>query len=104
MIENAVDFLLPSWWEVKVSVATTLFVVAAYWFFTSHIGKMDDDRSLVDNPGAARDLLDDIDKVNSGNFIFLVLFLFLLRSTMVNSFSTPCFDFISYEYVDLLFF
>lgn len=65
MIEDAVDFLLPSWWEVKVSVATTLFVVAAYWFFTSNSGNTDDDRSLVDNPGAARDFLDDIDKVNS---------------------------------------
>lgn len=63
MIEDAVDFLLPSWWEVKVSVATTLFVVAAYWFFTSNSGNTDDDRSLVDNPGAARDFLDDIDKM-----------------------------------------
>ncbi|KAM7473683.1 hypothetical protein LguiB_020926 [Lonicera macranthoides] len=31
---NRRGFLFPSWWEVKVSVAVTLFVITAYWLFT----------------------------------------------------------------------
>lgn len=34
IIDTAFDFLVPSWWEVQVSVATALFVIAAYCFFT----------------------------------------------------------------------
>ncbi|CAI9108561.1 OLC1v1008191C1 [Oldenlandia corymbosa var. corymbosa] len=34
-VETAVlEFLIPSWWEVQVTVATAAFVVVAYWFFT----------------------------------------------------------------------
>ncbi|KAH9605840.1 hypothetical protein KSS87_007100 [Heliosperma pusillum] len=34
IIETAVNSLLPSWWEVEVTVAAALFVIAAYWYFT----------------------------------------------------------------------
>ncbi|POO02029.1 C2- GRAM domain containing protein [Trema orientale] len=27
------DFLIPSWWEIKVSVGASVFVIFAYWFF-----------------------------------------------------------------------
>ncbi|KAK9725197.1 hypothetical protein RND81_05G128300 [Saponaria officinalis] len=33
VIETAVNSLLPSWWEVEVTVAAALFVIAAYWYF-----------------------------------------------------------------------
>lgn len=44
------EFLIPSWWEVKVTVAAAAFVVVAYWFFTfdSAGGGDGDDRTLVD--------------------------------------------------------
>ncbi|MFS7988804.1 putative C2 domain, GRAM domain, PH-like domain superfamily, VASt domain, C2 domain superfamily [Helianthus anomalus] len=32
--ETSIDFLVPSWWEVEVSIAASCFVIAAYWFFT----------------------------------------------------------------------
>lgn len=38
MIDTAFDFLLPSWWEVEVSVAAAAFVIAAYWFFAYATG------------------------------------------------------------------
>lgn len=38
MIDTAFDFLLPSWWEVEVSVAGAAFVIAAYWFFAYATG------------------------------------------------------------------
>lgn len=54
MIETAVlDVLLPSWWEVKVTVAASVFVIGAYWYFTYGAGRgeagSDADRSLADN-------------------------------------------------------
>ncbi|KAM7464885.1 hypothetical protein LguiB_012447 [Lonicera macranthoides] len=32
--DKALDFLVPSWWEIQVTIATAAFVIAAYWFFT----------------------------------------------------------------------
>ncbi|KAM7516072.1 hypothetical protein LguiA_005655 [Lonicera macranthoides] len=34
IVEITVDFLSPSWWEVKVSVTVALFVIIASWLFT----------------------------------------------------------------------
>ncbi|CAK9179363.1 unnamed protein product [Ilex paraguariensis] len=34
IIDTALEFLVPSWWEVQVTIAASLFVIAAYWFFT----------------------------------------------------------------------
>lgn len=55
MIETALDILVPSWWEIKVTVAASLFVIAAYWFFTYRSGDVDGDRQRLDsntpNPG-----------------------------------------------------
>lgn len=52
------EFLIPSWWEVEVTVAAAAFLVAAYWFFTfggAGEGEVDD-RALVDG---AVDGIDD---------------------------------------------
>lgn len=39
MIDTALlDFLVPSWWEIKVSVAASIFVILAYWFFALRAG------------------------------------------------------------------
>lgn len=32
--EAILEFLIPSWWEVQVTVAAAAFVVLAYWFFS----------------------------------------------------------------------
>lgn len=44
------EFLIPSWWEIKVTVAAAVFVVAVYCFLTfDRAGEGDgDDRTLVD--------------------------------------------------------
>ncbi|KAK9068944.1 hypothetical protein SSX86_013060 [Deinandra increscens subsp. villosa] len=63
IIETRIDFLLPSWWEVEVSVAASFFVIAAYWFFTydGHTGS--GDRSLFDNSSVVSgDRVDDREK------------------------------------------
>lgn len=54
MIEAAIlDVLLPSWWEVKVTVTASVFVIGAYWYFTYGTGRgeagSDADHSLADN-------------------------------------------------------
>lgn len=41
MIETAMDILVPSWWEIQVTVASSLFVIVAYWFFTYRSGDVD---------------------------------------------------------------
>lgn len=53
MIAMALDFLLPSWFEIKITLATSLFVILAYWFFAYRSGFFDADRSAVDNSGDA---------------------------------------------------
>ena len=35
MIETAaLDFLVPSWWEIKVTVAAAMFVILSFCFFS----------------------------------------------------------------------
>ncbi|KAG4209882.1 hypothetical protein ERO13_A02G009800v2 [Gossypium hirsutum] len=65
MIETAVvvDYLVPSWWEVKVAVAASVFVIVSYWFFALQ-GKDGDggDRSQV-SESSAEGILDDKEKI-----------------------------------------
>jgi hypothetical protein len=61
MIETAMDILVPSWWEIQVTVAASLFVIVAYWFFTYRSGDVDVDRQRLDrnslNPGVTVSVL-----------------------------------------------
>lgn len=43
MIDSAFSFLVPSIWEVEVSVATAVFLIAALWFVTSTSGEKSSD-------------------------------------------------------------
>ncbi|TYG77852.1 hypothetical protein ES288_D02G009300v1 [Gossypium darwinii] len=65
MIETGVvvDYLVPSWWEVKVAVAASVFVIVSYWFFALQ-GKDGDggDRSQV-SESSAEGILDDKEKI-----------------------------------------
>ncbi|XWS09426.1 hypothetical protein CRYUN_Cryun40dG0083700 [Craigia yunnanensis] len=65
MIETAavVEYLVPSWWEIKVAVAASVFVIFSYWFFTFQGGDGDDvgDRSQL--PDDSDGILDDKDKM-----------------------------------------
>lgn len=62
--ETSIDFLLPSWWEVEVSVAASVFVIAAYWFFTYDGDAAASDRSGFDNSSVGSgDAVDDREKV-----------------------------------------
>lgn len=60
MIAMALDFLLPSWLEIKITLATSVFVIFAYWFFAYWCGFFDGDRSGVDNSGDAMDVKNKI--------------------------------------------
>ncbi|XP_068333140.1 BAG-associated GRAM protein 1 isoform X1 [Pyrus communis] len=60
----SLDFLVPSLWEIKVTVAASVFVIFAYWFFTFRgSGGGSADRTLSDNSGAFGDAIDDKDKI-----------------------------------------
>ncbi|KAG4156655.1 hypothetical protein ERO13_D02G010000v2 [Gossypium hirsutum] len=65
MIETGVvvDYLVPSWWEVKVAVAASVFVIVSYWFFALQ-GKDGDggDRSQV-SESSAEGILDEKEKI-----------------------------------------
>ncbi|XP_024043907.1 BAG-associated GRAM protein 1 isoform X3 [Citrus clementina] len=61
MIETAMEILVPSWWEIQVTVAASLCVIASYWFFFSKTGDFGVDRSqLVENSSISA--IDDKDK------------------------------------------
>ncbi|GAV66531.1 C2 domain-containing protein/GRAM domain-containing protein [Cephalotus follicularis] len=52
VIETA-SFLVPSLWEIKVTVAASFFVIVAYWFFASKIADSGGDRSQIDLSNSA---------------------------------------------------
>ncbi|KAF7805311.1 BAG-associated GRAM protein 1 isoform X1 [Senna tora] len=62
-MDSALDCLVPSLWEIKVTVATSIFVILAYRFFTHRTGDLDADPALVDNSGTSGDVSDDKDKM-----------------------------------------
>ncbi|XP_022722043.1 BAG-associated GRAM protein 1-like isoform X8 [Durio zibethinus] len=64
MIKTAVvEYLVPSWWEVKVALAASVFVIVSYWFFTFKGGDgRGGDRSQV-LVNSADGILDDKDKM-----------------------------------------
>ncbi|XVF29575.1 hypothetical protein REPUB_Repub15cG0132900 [Reevesia pubescens] len=65
MIETAVvvEYLVPTWWEIKVAVVTSVFVIVSYWFFTFQggYGGGRDRSQLMEN--SANGILDDKDKM-----------------------------------------
>lgn len=56
-------FLVPSWWEVEVTLAAAVFVVVACWFFTYGGTGGNPDGSVLENPGFSGDVVDDKDKM-----------------------------------------
>lgn len=73
MIETvSLDYLVPSWWEIKVTVAASLFVILAYWYFTHRAcGDANSDRSLIDNTSGLVDAVvvkEKVTSINSDNF------------------------------------
>ncbi|KAH9783124.1 BAG-associated GRAM protein 1 [Citrus sinensis] len=56
------EILVPSWWEIQVTVAASLCVIASYWCFFSKTGDFGVDRSqLVENSSISA--IDDKDKL-----------------------------------------
>lgn len=64
-------FLVPSWWEVEVTLAAAIFVVVACWFFTYGGAGGNPDGSVLENPGFLGDVVDDKDKVFSSPFVLV---------------------------------
>ncbi|KVI00339.1 C2 calcium-dependent membrane targeting [Cynara cardunculus var. scolymus] len=63
--EAAIDCLLPSWWEVQVTVAAAFFFIVAYWFFAYDGDISTGDRSLIDNSSlVSGDVIDDKEKID----------------------------------------
>ncbi|XP_040362305.1 BAG-associated GRAM protein 1 isoform X3 [Rosa chinensis] len=64
----SLDFLVPSLWEIKVTVAASIYVIFAYWFFT-YTGGGDGycDRSLADNSGESGDAIEEKDGTLKGD-------------------------------------
>ncbi|XP_047955676.1 BAG-associated GRAM protein 1 isoform X1 [Salvia hispanica] len=62
VVETAMEFLLPSWWEVQVTVAAAAFVVVAYWFFSAGADG-GDDRGFVEGSGGGADMIEEREKM-----------------------------------------
>ncbi|CBI24674.3 hypothetical protein VitviT2T_007584 [Vitis vinifera] len=59
MIEEALHFLVPTWWEVEISVVAAVFVIITYWFFTFGNGEIDESQATGEGLIGAGDLIDD---------------------------------------------
>ncbi|XP_016507369.1 BAG-associated GRAM protein 1-like isoform X3 [Nicotiana tabacum] len=51
IVETVLEFLLPSWWEVQVTVFAAAFIVLSCWFFTLDGDDIVDYRTRVDGSG-----------------------------------------------------
>ncbi|XP_015083492.1 BAG-associated GRAM protein 1-like isoform X1 [Solanum pennellii] len=60
IVETALEVLVPSWWEVKVTVAATAFVIISYWFFAAGGDANAGGRVAVDDDSC---VVDDKDKI-----------------------------------------
>lgn len=59
IVEAALEFLLPSWWEVQVAIAAASFVILSCWFFNLGGNEIVDYRARVDGSGAvSSDVID----------------------------------------------
>ncbi|PIN26027.1 putative protein, contains GRAM domain [Handroanthus impetiginosus] len=71
VMDTAMEFLLPSWWEVQVTLAAAAFAVAACWFFTlggdgcGCSGGDGDDRAFGNGSSGGADMIDGKDKMGS---------------------------------------
>ncbi|KAL0322750.1 UNVERIFIED_CONTAM: BAG-associated GRAM protein 1 [Sesamum angustifolium] len=57
VVKTVIEFLLPSWWEVQVTVAATAFVMLACWFFSLGVDCAGD-RGFVDSSAADAEVND----------------------------------------------
>ncbi|KAL5784178.1 hypothetical protein ACOSQ2_006570 [Xanthoceras sorbifolium] len=60
MVDTLTDVLVPSWWEIQVTVAASVFVIFAYWFFSSRGGDTYVDCGLE---SSSVDAIDEKDKM-----------------------------------------
>ncbi|KAL0456605.1 UNVERIFIED_CONTAM: BAG-associated GRAM protein 1 [Sesamum latifolium] len=67
VVDTAMEFLLPSWWEVQVTLAAAVFVLVAYWSFTLGSDGCGCgggyDRAFGDGSGGGADMINDKDKM-----------------------------------------
>lgn len=82
VLEALLEFLLPSWSEVQVSVAAAALVLTAFWFLT--VTAAADDRTLVDTSASVanvnddRELREEVSFVNfTSKLAFSLIFMFL---------------------------
>ncbi|KAL0413938.1 UNVERIFIED_CONTAM: BAG-associated GRAM protein 1 [Sesamum radiatum] len=77
VVDTAMEFLLPSWWEVQVTLAAAVFVLVAYWFFTLGSDGCGCgggyDRAFGDGSGGGADMINDKDKWPLGVPVTFVL-------------------------------
>ncbi|KAI4324362.1 hypothetical protein L6164_023910 [Bauhinia variegata] len=86
MMDSALEFLVPSLWEIEVTFAASIFAILSFWFFTFRSGDLDTDRAL-ENSG---DPSDDKDKMgqlkgDSQNSAYLVKLELLAAKNLIGA-------------------
>ncbi|KAL0432888.1 UNVERIFIED_CONTAM: BAG-associated GRAM protein 1 [Sesamum latifolium] len=66
VVKTVIEFLLPSWWEVQVTVAATAFVMVACWFYSLGVDCAGD-RGFVDSSAADAEVNDAQEKKGQFN-------------------------------------
>ncbi|CAN4115480.1 unnamed protein product [Withania somnifera] len=69
IVETALEVLVPSWWEVKVTVAATVFVIISYCFFAFGGHDNAGDRVAVDDDSGVVDVKDKVELLAAKNLI-----------------------------------
>ncbi|KAK4365990.1 hypothetical protein RND71_013870 [Anisodus tanguticus] len=89
-VEAALEFLLPSWWEVQVAVAAASFVILSCWFFNLSGDEIVDYRTRVDCYGdVINDKVEDDPACRSSGFDVELLAAKNLTAANLNGTSDP---------------
>ncbi|KAL6532026.1 BAG-associated GRAM protein 1 [Orobanche gracilis] len=90
VVDAAMEFLVPSWWEVQCTFAGAAFMVVAYWFFAGGDGCGRDNRAVVDGSDGDGHMIDDKDKMgqfkgDSPNSAYLIKVELLAAKNLVGA-------------------
>ncbi|KAL6582359.1 BAG-associated GRAM protein 1 [Orobanche minor] len=90
VVNTAMEFLVPSWWEVQVTFAGAALMVVTYWYFAGGDGCGRDNRAVVDCSDGDAHLIDDKDKMghfkgDSPNSAYLIKVELLAAKNLVGA-------------------
>ncbi|XP_050212384.1 BAG-associated GRAM protein 1 isoform X2 [Mercurialis annua] len=88
IVGSALEFLVPSWWEVKVTVAAAVFVISSFWYFSWSGGGGDrSQQQILENSGGDDDKykMGQLKGDSQGNSAYLIKLELLAAKNLIGA-------------------